>query len=193
MPLSEDDTRVKLIDPQIHKSGWEEDLLRRQYKIADDRYFVEGEEYKRLDTKKFADYVLKFKETVIAVLEAKAEDEDPEKFISQVQDYSKRLDVPLGYISNGKRTFLFDRRTAKTKEVEHYLSPEEIYKVYLDWKGLSEEKTDALNFPLYISGNKEERAYQDVAIRRVVENIIKGNQRTLLTMSTGTGKTFVAF
>jgi type I restriction enzyme, R subunit len=193
MPLSEDDTRVKLIDPQIHKSGWVEDLLRRQYKIADDRYFVEGEEYKRLDTKKFADYVLKFKETVIAVLEAKAEDEDPEKFISQVQDYSKRLDVPLGYISNGKRTFLFDRRTAKTEEVEHYLSPEEIYKVYLEWKGLSEEKTDALNFPLYISGNKEERAYQDVAIRRVVENIVKGNQRTLLTMSTGTGKTFVAF
>jgi type I restriction enzyme R subunit len=193
MPLSEDDTRVKLIDPQIHKGGWAEDLLRRQYKMADDRFFVEGEEYKRLDTKKFADYVLRFKEVVVAVLEAKAEDEDPEKFLSQVQDYSKRLDVPLGYISNGKRTFLFDRRTAKTEEVEHYLSPEEIYKIYLDWRGLAKEKTDALNFPLYIPGNKEERAYQDVAIRRVVENIIKGNQRTLLTMATGTGKTFVAF
>lgn len=193
MPLSEDDTRVKLVDPQIHKNGWDEDYLVRQYKIADDRFFVEGEEYRRLDTKKFADYVLKYQEIAIAVLEAKAEDEDPEKYLSQVQDYAKRLDVPLGYISNGKRTFLFDRRTPKTEEVDHYLTPKEIYQIYLEWRGLKNVKTDALNYPMFISGSKEQRAFQDAAIRRVVENIIKGNQRTLLTMATGTGKTFVAF
>ena len=193
MPLSEDDTRVKLIDPQIHKSGWKENHLIRQYKIADDRFFVEGEEFKRLDTKKFADYVLKYKETVIAVLEAKAEDKNPEKHLGQLQDYAKRLDVPIGYISNGKKIFIFDRRKPKTEEVENYLKPEEIYQIYLNWRGLGKAKTDALNYPQYISGTKQPRAYQDVAIRRVVENLIKGNKKTLLTMATGTGKTYVAF
>ena len=193
MPLSEDDTRVKLIDPQIRKSGWKEDYLIRQYKIADDRFFVEGEEFKRLDTKKFADYVLKYKETIVAVLEAKAEDKDPEKHLSQVQDYAKRLDVPLAYISNGKRTFLFDRRTPKTKEVNHYLTPKEIYEIYTRWKGLEKVRTDALNYPAYLTGDKKPRAYQDTAIKRVIENIIKGNKRTLLTMATGTGKTFISF
>jgi len=193
MPLSEDDTRIKLIDPKIRKQGWEEDFLIRQYPIADDRYFVEGEEYKKLDTKKFADYVLKYKETVIAVLEAKAEDKDPQKHVSQVQEYAEKLDVPLGYISNGRQTLLFDRRTPKTEEVEGYLSPDEIYQIYLKWKGLDKVKTDPLNHPQYISASKQERAYQATAIKRVTEGIARGKKRNLLTMATGTGKTYVAF
>src|SRR4030042_1049600 len=133
MPLSEPDTKAKLIDPKIHDCGWNEDFIIREYQIADDRFYVEGEDYKRLDTKKIADYVLKYKETVIAVLEAKAEDENPEKHLSQVQDYAKRLDTPLAYISNGKQTLLYDRRTLKTEEVDHYLTPEEIYEAYINW------------------------------------------------------------
>src|SRR3989338_8166127 len=107
MPLTEDDTRVKIIDPKMRECGWLEEYLVRQYPIADDRFYVEGEEYKRLPTRKFADYVLKYKETIIAVIEAKAEDEDPEKHLSQVQDYSKRLDSVFAYISNGKTTILY--------------------------------------------------------------------------------------
>lgn len=193
MPLSEQDTKAKLIDPKIHACGWVEDYIVREYQIADDRFYVEGEEYKRLDTKKFADYVLKYKETIIAVLEAKAEDESPEKYLSQVQDYAKRLDTPLAYISNGTQTLLYDRRTLKTEEVDSYLTPEEIYEGYINWKGLNSLFTDALNYPQYITGSKRPRAYQDTAIKRVVENVIKGNKKTLLTMATGTGKTFVAF
>jgi len=193
MALSEDDTRVKLIDPIIHEHGWLESYLIRQFQIADDRFYVEGEEYKRLPTKKFADYVLKYKETVIAVLEAKAEGEDVEKHLGQAQDYAERLDVPLAYISNGSHTLLYDRRTQKVDDVDRYLSPEEIYNLYIDWKGLRDIKTDALNYPLYITGFKKPRAYQETAIKRVVENITKGNKKTLLTMATGTGKTFMAF
>ena len=69
----------------------------------------------------------------------------------------------------------------------------EIYNLYIDWKGLRNIKTDALNYPLYITGFKKPRAYQETAIKRVVENITKGNKKTLLTMATGTGKTFMAF
>ena len=183
----------KIIDPKIRECGWLEEYLVRQYPIADDRFCVEGEEYKRLPTHKFADYVLKYKETIIAVLEAKAEDEDPQKHLSQGQDYAQRLDVPFVYISNGKKTLLFDRRTLKSDDVESYLSPDEIYKVYLEWKGLESTNTNPLNFPLYISGYKKPRAYQETAIKSVIENIVKGNTRTLLTMATGTGKTYMAF
>ncbi len=193
MPLSEQDTKAKLIDPVIHESGWIEDYLIREFPIADDRFYVEGEDYRKLPTKKFADYVLKYKETVIAVLEAKSDDEDPEKHISQLQDYAKRLDVPISYITNGKKTLLFDRRTTKVEEVDHYLAPEEIYSIYVAWKGLSQANTDALNYPLYISGSRRPRAYQEVAIKSVIENISRGNKKTLLTMATGTGKTFTAF
>lgn len=193
MPYSEDDTRVKIIDPQIHESGWKEEQILRQYAIADDRFFVEGEDYKRLPTAKFADYVLLHNNVTIAVLEAKAEDEDPLKHLSQAQDYAKRLDVPFAYISNGKTTYLHDRRTLKTEEVSSYLSPEEMYEAYKEWKGLGDEKMDALTYPLYIAGTKRPRAYQETAIKNTVENIIKGKKTTLLTMATGTGKTFTAF
>jgi type I restriction enzyme, R subunit len=193
MPLSEDDTRVKLIDPKIKGCGWIEEYLVRQYPIADDRFLVEGEEFKRLPTRKFADYVLMYQNVVVAVLEAKAEDEDPMKHLSQAEDYGKRLDVPFVYISNGKTTYLHDRRTGKTEDVVTYLSPEEIYSAYIEWKGLGKTETDALNYSLYQTGSKRPRAYQETAIKRVIENILSGNKTSLLTMATGTGKTFVAF
>lgn len=193
MPLSEADIKAKYIDPKIHESGWLEDYLIREYQITQDRFFVEGEEYKILNTKKFADYVLKYKGMNIAVIEAKAEDEDPEKHLSQAQDYGKRLDVPFVYVSNGKKTILYDRRNLKCEVVKTFLLPEEIYQSYIEWKNLNQARVDALNYPLYISTTIRPRAYQETAIKAVIENIVKDNQKTLLTMATGTGKTFVAF
>jgi len=193
MTYSEDDTRVKLIDPKIHEAGWKEEYILRNYAIADDRFYVEGEEYKRLPTAKFADYVLIYNNITIAVLEAKAEDEDPLKHMGQAQDYAKRLDVPFAYISNGKSIYLHDRRTLKTEEVTSYLSPEEMHKAYLEWKGLVNKNLSALEYPLHISGTKRPRAYQETAIKDVVESITKGKKTTLLTMATGTGKTFTSF
>ncbi len=193
MPYSEDDTRVKLIDPQIQKYGWKEDYLIRQYPISDDRFFVEGEDYKRLPTAKYADYVLSYNNVVVGVLEAKAEDEDPMSHLGQVQDYAKRLDIPFAYISNGKTTILHDRRTMQTEEVNEYISPEEMYSAYIEWKGLTDKNLNAVTYPLYIAGSRRPRAYQETAIKNVVENISKGEMTTLLTMATGTGKTFTAF
>lgn len=193
MAYSEDDTRVKIIDPQLKDSGWEEQYIVRNYPIADDRFYVEGEDYKRLPTRKFADYVLYYKNMVLAVLEAKAEDEKPMSHLSQAQDYGKRLDVPFVYISNGKTTYLHDRRTLKTEKVKGYMTPDEIYAAYVKWRGLEKVEADALNYPLYISGSKRPRSFQETAIKKVVENILKGNKNTLLTMATGTGKTYTAF
>ncbi|MEK7610534.1 MAG: DEAD/DEAH box helicase family protein [Patescibacteria group bacterium] len=193
MPYSEDDTRVKIIDPQIHKDGWDEEYLLRNYPIADDRFRVEGEDFKRLPTAKFADYVLIYQNIILAVLEAKAEDEDPMKHLSQAQDYAKRLDIPFAYISNGKTTYLHDRRTLKTEEVPSYLSPEKMHKAYVEWKGLGAQNLDALSYPLYLTGSKRPRAYQETAIKKTIENISLDKHATLLTMATGTGKTYTAF
>lgn len=193
MPYSEDDTRVKLIDPHIQKCGWKEENLLRQYPISDDRFFVEGEDFKRLPTAKYADYVLLYNNVVIGVLEAKAVDEDPMSHLSQAQDYAKRLDVPFAYISNGKTTILHDRRTMSTEEVSDYIPPEEMYSAYLEWKGLTDKKLDAVTYPLYTTGSRRPRAYQETAIKNAVENISRGNKTTLITMATGTGKTFTAF
>ncbi len=194
MTFSEDDTRVKIIDPKIHEAGWKEEYILRNYPISDDRFYVEGEEYKRLPTSLFADYVVQFNQVTVAVLEAKAEDEDLMKHIKQVQNYAERLDVPFAYISNGKSSYLYDRRTNKAPEsVSSFLSPEDMYKAYIEWKGLENAKLSALEYPLHISGTKRPRSYQETAINAVVRNIIKGNRTTLLTMATGTGKTFTAF
>lgn len=193
MPYSEDDTRVKLIDPKIHNCGWKEEYLTRQFPIADNRFFVEGEEFKRLKTAKFADYVLAFNNVSIAVLEAKAEDENPMKHLSQAQDYAKRLDMPFVYVSNGKTTILHDRRTKKTEEVSSFLSPEEMYQAYVEWKGLGNKNLDALAYPFHIKGSMRPRAYQEAAIKHTVEAFTNGRQVALLTMATGTGKTYAAF
>ncbi len=192
MPYSEDDTRVKIIDPKIQEHGWKEEYLQRQFPIADDRFFVEGESYKRLPTAKYADYVVRYKNVIIAVLEAKAEDQNPMSHLSQAQDYAKRLDVPFAYISNGKTIILHDRRTLKTEEVSGYLTPEEMYQAYIEWKKLGALNLDALTYPLY-SGMRKPRAYQETAIKNSVANIITGRHATLLTMATGTGKTTTAF
>lgn len=193
MSYSEDDTRVKLIDPKIGSCGWKEEYILRQYAISDNRFFVEGEDFKRLNTAKFADYVLNYNNVIIAVLEAKAEDEDPLKHLGQAQDYAKRLDVPFAYITNGKTIYLHDRRTLKTEEVDTYLSPEEIYQAYLEWKGLTDKKVDALTYPLYLTGSKRPRAYQETAVKKAIEAFINGKQTALITMATGTGKTYTSF
>src|SRR3989344_5253141 len=193
MPYSEDDTRVKIIDPKIHGDGWKEEQILRQHPIADDRFFVEGEDFRRLPTAKYADYILQYNNVSLAVLEAKAEDEDPMKHLSQAQDYAKRLDAPFAYISNGKAIYLHDRRTLKTEEVADYLSPEEMYQAYLAWKGLNSKSVDALTYPLHIAGARKLRAYQEAAIQKTIEAFTGGKQVALLTMATGTGKTYAAF
>jgi len=193
MPYSEDDTRVKMIDPKIRENGWKEENILRQYPISDDRFFVEGEDFKRLPTAKFADYVVLHQNVPVAVLEAKAEDEDPMKHLGQAQDYGKRLDVPFAYISNGKTTYLYDRRTMKTEEVQDYLSPEEMYAAYVEWKGLEGKAMDALTYPLYLTGNRRPRSYQETAIKNTIEAFIGGKKAALITMATGTGKTYTAF
>jgi type I restriction enzyme R subunit len=191
--LNEAETKAKLIEPKLKECGWAEDNLEREYRIKNNRFYVEGEDYKIKDTEKFADYVLKVNNVIVGVVEAKRIGIQAEKGESQAKDYAKRLDVPITYATNGKRIILHDRRTFRTEIVNDFFSPEDLYQIYKESKDLEHRNISSLEYPYYISPGKKVRSYQDTAIKSVVEAIIKGQDKVLLTMATGTGKTFVSF
>lgn len=193
MTLSEADTKAKLIEPKLRECGWKEENLQREFRIKEDRFYVEGENYKKKPSEKSADYVLKINNVIVGVVEAKKESIAAEKGLSQAKDYAKRLDVPITYATNGKQIYLHDRRILKTDIVDGYFSPDDLYQIYKDFRGLEHKNVSPIEYNYYIHPSKKVRSYQDVAIRSVLEAIIKSKDKILLTMATGTGKTFVSF
>jgi len=137
--------------------------------------------------------VLKVNNVIVAVVEAKAESKNAENGLSQAKDYAQRLDVPIAFATNGNMILMYDRQIPKTELVDRFLSPEELYQVCREWKGLIDKNLSPLEYPHYLGGGKKPRAYQETAIRRVIEAILKGQKRILLTTATETGKTYVAF
>ncbi len=194
MPLNEAETKAKLIEPKLKKAGWTEENIEREYVIKQDRFYVKGEEYEKIKPiKKYADYVLKVNNVIVCVIEAKSEEKPAEDGITQAKDYAELLDVPIAYATNGKEIILYDRRIPKTEKVNDYLSKNELYEIYKEWKGLIDKNISPLEYPFYTTPDKKLRNYQEVAMRRVIEAILKGQKRILLTMATGTGKTFTSF
>ncbi len=194
MLLNEAETKAKLIEPKLREAGWSEENIEREYRIKSDRFYVKGEEYEIIEAKdKYADYVLKVNNIIVAVVEAKKEEKSAEDGISQAKDYSQRLDVPIAYATNGHKILLYDRRIPKTEEVNEFLSPQELFEIYKEWKGLKDKNLSPLEYPSYISGGKKLRSYQETAVKKVIETVLKGQKRILLTMATGTGKTFTSF
>ena len=137
--------------------------------------------------------MLKVNNVIVAVVEAKAESKNAENGLSQAKDYAQRLDVPIAFATNGNMILMYDRQIPKTELVDRFLSPEELYQVCREWKGLIDKNLSPLEYPHYLGGGKKPRAYQETAIRRVIEAILKGQKRILLTTATETGKTYVAF
>ena len=194
MKLSEDDVRAKFITPGLKSDGWKEDFIIRNYPITDDRFVVLGDEFKKIKTKLKADYVLRYNSIILSLVEAKAEGEILEEHLSQLQNYAKKLDVLISYISNDKEILCYDRRDLSIKKVTKYLTPDELFQIYNDFNKINNNnKNNPNKFPNYIHGDKKLRSYQEVAIKKVVEEISRGQKKTLLTMATGCGKTLIAF
>ena len=192
--LNEAETKAKLIEPKLREAGWSEENIEREYRIKSDRFYVKGEEYEIIEAKdKYADYVLKVNNVIVAVVEAKKEEKSAEDGISQARDYAQRLDVPIAYATNGHKILIYDRRIPKTEEVNEFLSPQELFEIYKEWKGLEDKNLSPLEYPSYISGGKKLRSYQETAVKKVIEAVLKEQKRILLTMATGTGKTFTSF
>ncbi len=198
--LSERDICTKFITPALVKAGWDvQAQIREEVGFTKGRVIVSGRIHQRGEAKR-ADYVLSFKPNLpLAVIEAKDNNHTVGAGMQQALGYSEPLNVPFVFSSNGDG-FLFHDRTVKngTVEVEltleQFPTPDELWSRYCQWKKLSPPQAVIAAQDYYPSlANKSPRYYQLNAINRTIEAIAKGQNRLLLVMATGTGKTYVAF
>jgi len=197
--LSERDICTKYITPALVRSGWTQDQIREEVTFTDGRIRVHGQSVTR-DKPKRADYVLYLKPNQpIAVIEAKDSKHTLGDGMQQAIDYGQTLDVPFVYSSNGDG-FLEHDLTAYEGAVERQLaldafpSPAELWERYRGIKQLGPAEERVVTQPDHSEpGGKQPRYYQRIAINRTIEAIAKGQNRILLVMATGTGKTYTAF
>lgn len=192
--LNEADTRVKLIDPKLHQVGWVEDKIVRERIITPGR--ILDEKGKRKKGKK-PDYILLHNSTPIAVIEAKEERKSALEGMQQAKEYAEDLNVLFAYSTNGHQIEEFDFTTNKQTTIQGFPSPEELWQRYVNYslKGVKiKPEINPLETPYYyVPGGKKPWYFQEVAIKKAIEAVLNGKKRILLTMATGTGKTFVAF
>lgn len=201
MGYNEADTRAKLVDPALHTNGWTENLIRREETAGAVR-IVAGRP--RREAKGKVDYVLRIQvepgtqPIAVALIEAKAEKFPPTHGLQQAKLYAStlRLNVPFVFASNGHQFVEYDATTGITqiqRTMDFFPTPDELRRRYEVWKGFSldSEAAKPLLRP-YAGGEGQRRYYQDAAMRAALEKIAAGGNRVLLTMATGSGKTFVA-
>jgi len=195
--MTEEEVKLNYITPAIENAGWTKKQIRMEYSINAGKIVVRGNIAKRLPKKK-ADYVLFYKENLpLAVVEAKDNNHLIGDGMFQAQEYASKLDVRFVFTSNGDGFLFYDMKTAEQKQIslDEFPSPEELFeKQYKQEIDSSSNLEKILNTPYYFSEESfSPRYYQRIAINRTVESIAKGNDRVLLVMATGTGKTYMAF
>jgi type I restriction enzyme R subunit len=219
-PYNEADTRAKLIDPKLKLASWGESQIEREHyfvkgrAITNGRIYLVGEESRRREPRR-VDYLLRYNSQMIAVIEAKDETHAVDAGLEQAKVYARMLDVPFAYASNGHGFVEFDFFLNRSRELETIPTPnnlwnrwqqmrvtsQEFYAVELAAETLPEagvtfgQPTHPLLYPVCPAAicGKEPHYFQEVAMRRVLERITSAQKRILLTMATGTGKTFTAF
>lgn len=198
--LTERDICTKYITPALEQTGWDvQTQIREEVTFTVGRVVVRGRVVSRGQPKR-ADYVLYYKPNLpIAVIEAKDNHHSVSDGMQQALGYAEALDVPFVFSSNGEG-FQFHDRTGMSDQMEREItlsefpSPADLWQRYRTWKKLDDEAAAAVVQDYYIGGSsKSPRYYQVNAINRTVEAVAKGQNRALLVMATGTGKTYTAF
>jgi type I restriction enzyme R subunit len=200
--LSERDICTKLITPSLVAAGWNLDTqIREEVGFTDGRIYVRGKLHAR-GAKKRVDYILYYKPNIpLAIIEAKDNNHTVGAGMQQALGYAQPLDVPFVLSSNGDG-FLFHDKTARSGPIETELplsafpSPGQLWQKYKAFKGIRDEVESVVAQDYFSDGsNRSPRYYQQIAINRTVEATARseGNNRHLLVMATGTGKTYTAF
>lgn len=205
--LSEEDIKLRYITPAITEKGWALDNIRMEYKvhaekdvqITDGKVNITGNTINR-GKKMFADYLLFLNPAnPIAIVEAKDANRSISHGMQQAKEYATKLDVKFAYSSNGEGFSEFDFITGKERsfKMSEFPTPDELCERFFDElcaEGLTEEEKKIIEQPFCTGqGINSPRYYQRIAINRVLSAIAKGQERVLLVMATGTGKTFTAF
>ena len=189
--MNEAETRAEHIDPALKAAGWgvvESSRIRREYPITPGRIEGHGRRGKPLT----ADYVLEHRNTKLAVVEAKAWDEELTEGVAQAKNYAGKMAVRFTYATNGQGIYGIDMQTGKEGELAAFPTPDALWKLTFATANAWRDRFAAVPFPDK-SGSWTIRFYQEIAVSRVLDAIWEGKDRILLTMATGTGKTSIAF
>ncbi len=189
--MNEAETRAEHIDLALAAAGWgkvEGSRIRREYPITLGRLEGAGKRGKALN----ADYVLEYRNTKLAVVEAKAWDKELTEGVGQAKDYAGKLAVRFTYATNGRGIYGIDMQTGIEGELPVYPTPEELWSLTFATANAWRDRFAVVPFEDR-GGYFQGRYYQDIAVERVLAALAEGRQRILLTLATGTGKTFIAF
>ena len=199
--LSEADIKEKFITPALIKAGWDEQTqLGREIFFTDGRIYVKGKITAR-GKRKFADYILFYKPNVpIAIIEAKDNNHSLKAGIQQALGYAITLDIPFIFSSNGDGFYFHDKTITDGNieteiRLDEFPSPTQLWEKYKKYKGIeTKEVENVVSTDYFLDGSgRSPRYYQQIAINRTIEAVAKKQERILLVMATGTGKTYTAF
>lgn len=194
---NEETTKLKYITPILLDRWGEVELIVMEYFFTDGRIQVEADEKTHRESPKKADYFLLHKTYIpLAIVEAKGVEHAAEEGYQQAIEYAILLDVPFAYATNGCQLIERDLVTGKNRvlNMTDFPTHEELWERYKAEKGLTPDVEDVYLYPYYAdSSGRSPRYYQRIAINRTVEAIASGQERILLVMATGTGKTYTAF
>lgn len=189
--MNEAETRAELIDPKLTEAGWgkvDGSKVLREYPITAGKIQSGGIRAKPMK----ADYVLVYRNRKIGIIEAKSDEFDVGEGVAQAKLYAGKLAVDFTYASNGKAIYEISMASGNEGLVLSFPTPDELWAKSFaeqnDWK----DKFDTVPFE-NVGGTKGARYYQEVAVAKALDAIADKKQRVLLTLATGTGKTFIAF
>jgi len=192
--MNESETRAELIDPKLKSCGWgvieNSKILRERdvCKITDGRIQVGGKRQKPL----IADYILVYKNIKLAIVEAKSSDLEVGEGVAQAKLYAQKLNLEYTYSTNGKEIYQINMKTGEEELIDNYPTPEELWnKIYSnqnEWR----EKLFLEPFK-NVYQDASIRYYIELAVNNSLEAISQKKDRILLTLATGTGKTYIAF
>ena len=187
--MNESQTRYEKIDTALKAAGWglvEDSRVITEYKITNGRV---SKTNKPNPLK--ADYILSYKGVKLAVVEAKSDEKDVSEGVPQAKEYASMLNIRFTYATNGDKIYGIDMDRHEESEIAAFPSPDELWG--MTFGDVDEWRDKFYAQPMYSNGTKEPRYYQEIAINKALNAIAKGKNRILLTLATGTGKTFIAF
>jgi len=191
--ITEADTCRKYVIPKLYSSGWNDDQINEQKTFTDGRIIVTGEKYTRKKQKR-SDFLLKFRRDFsIAVVEAKSAYKNAGDGLQQAKEYAEILGLKFAYSTNGKGIVEHDFITGKDTDLENYPTPDDLWMRFSQSEGIKPEFAERFLAPCNTLTGKTPRYYQEIAINRAIKAILQGKKRVLLTLATGTGKTYISY
>jgi len=188
--MNEAETRAELIDPALKASGWglvEGSRVLREYHITAGKIQTGGRSKPVI-----ADYLLVYKGRKLAVIEAKSNELEVGEGVAQAKDYAAKLQLETIYASNGKEIYQICMKTGKEGLIAGFPTPEALWNKTFATQNEWRDKFTRVPFE-DVGGTKGTRYYQEIAVNNTMNAIAENKQRILLTLATGTGKTFIAF